>query len=111
MEQSEEAKKFLAGLDPESLKVGDGSDGLPVWIGIDAEAQKVYRVYASGLALGFGDGDLISRIGVGPHAGRVSDVSTLGRHSIHAFGEGMDRKMHFLELLTADGPSKVKTEV
>lgn len=59
MEQSEEAKKFLAGLDPESLKVGDGSDGLPVWIGIDAEAQKVYKVYASGLAQGFGDGRMI----------------------------------------------------
>ena len=101
MEQSEKAKEFLAALDPEALQVGDGSDSRPVWVGIDAEAQKVYRVYASGLAMGFGDGDLVSRIGVGPNAGRVSDVNTMGRHLIHAFGEGMDRKMHFLEMKEA----------
>ena len=59
MEQSQKAQEFLANLDPESLKVGDGSDGLPVWIGVDAEAQRVYKVYASGLAQGFGDGRMV----------------------------------------------------
>ena len=59
MEQSQKARQFLAGLDPEGLKAGNGSDGLPVWIGIDAEAQKVYKVYASGLAQGFGDGRMV----------------------------------------------------
>lgn len=59
MQQSEEAERFLAGLNQDDLKVGDGADGLPVWIGIDAEAQKVYKVYANGLAQGFGDGRLV----------------------------------------------------
>lgn len=98
MEQSAKAAQFLASLDPESLKVGDGSDGLPVWVGVDAESQRVYRVYANGLAIGFGDGDLISMIGVGPNAGRTSEVNTSGKYIIHAFGIGVDRKMHFLEL-------------
>lgn len=59
MEQIQEAKDFLATLDPVSLRVGDGSDGLPVWIGVDVGARQVYKVYASGLAQGFGDGRLL----------------------------------------------------
>ncbi|WPG35337.1 hypothetical protein [Variovorax sp. EBFNA2] len=58
MEQSARAQEFLRSLDPEGLKVGDGGDHLPVWIGVDAEAGRVYKVYASGLATGFGDGRL-----------------------------------------------------
>lgn len=110
MEQSDKAKRFLAGLDPESLKVGDGSDWLPIWIGIDAEAGRVYRVFATGLVTGFGDGNLVSKVGVGQDAGRVSDVSTMGQHIIHAFGDGMDRKMHFLELAAASS-AKDRTAV
>lgn len=59
MERSEQAQAFLESLDRDDLKVGDGSDGLPVWIGIDPEAGKVYKIYASGLAQGFGDGQLM----------------------------------------------------
>ena len=58
MEQSEKARAFLAGLDQTQLTVGNGSDGLPVWIGVDAEAGRVYRIYASGLATGFDNGTL-----------------------------------------------------
>lgn len=99
MEQSEKAKQFLASLDSQALEVGDGSDGLPVWIGIDAEAQKVYKVYACGLVEGFGDGVLISRIGVGSHAGQPADVSTQGKHICVELGEGMSRKLTFFETL------------
>lgn len=82
MEQSEKAKQFLASLDPQTLKVGDGSDGLPVWIGIDAEAQKVYKVYASGLAQGFGDGRMIILNGLQLASWRVGqgEQSTGGKH-------------------------------
>ncbi|GEM_PF-6906617 len=45
----------MESLDPEALLVGDGSDHLPVWIGIDAESGKVFKIYATGLAQGFGD--------------------------------------------------------
>lgn len=100
MEQSDEAKRFLANLDPEALKVGDGSDGLPVWIGIDAEAQKVYKVYASGLAVGFGDGLLINRVGVGLRAGAAVEQSTIGSHVMLDIGQGaIGRRMEILELL------------
>lgn len=88
MEQSAKAKEFLASLDPESLKVGDGSDGLPVWIGIDAEAGRVYKVYASGLAQGFGDGHLLIVNGLQAGCGwRVAraEQSTNGR-DIALFG-------------------------
>nr|WP_312374925.1 hypothetical protein [Delftia acidovorans] len=47
--------QFMESLDPEALLVGDGSDHLPVWIGIDAESGKVFKIYATGLAQGFGD--------------------------------------------------------
>lgn len=82
MEQSEKAKQFLAGLDPQSLKVGDGSDGLPVWIGINAEAQKVYKVYASGLAQGFGDGHMVILNGLQFAPWRVGrgEQNTHGKH-------------------------------
>lgn len=82
MEQSEEARRFLASLDPDALKVGDGSDGLPVWIGIDAKAQKIYKLYASGLAQGFGDGSMIIINGlqfIGWRVGCGEQVCT-GRH-------------------------------
>lgn len=64
METSERAKAFLASLDEEALQVGDGTDGKPVWIGVDAEAGRVYKVYASGLAQGFGDGVMLIRCGL-----------------------------------------------
>lgn len=99
MEQSEKAKQFLAGLDPESLKVGDGSDGLPVWIGINAEAQKVYKVFASGLALGFGNGVMVNRMGVGARAGKPVEQSTIDRHVLLKHGDGMGGRMELIELL------------
>lgn len=84
MERSEKAKQFLASLDQEDLKVGDGSDGLPVWIGIDAEAQKVYKVYASGLAQGFGDGRMVIINGLQSAFWRVGrgEQSTHGMHTM-----------------------------
>lgn len=82
MTQSDKAREFLASLDPSALQVGNGSDGLPVWIGIDAEAQKVYKVYANGLAQGFGDGRMIIINGLQLaewHVGCGAQV-TSGRH-------------------------------
>lgn len=64
METSERAKAFLASLDEEALQVGDGTDGKPVWIGLDVDAGRVYKVYASGLAQGFGDGKMLIRCGL-----------------------------------------------
>jgi hypothetical protein len=64
METSEKAKAFLMSLDDQELQVGDGTDGKPVWIGVDAEAGRVYKVYANGLAQGFGDGTLLVRCGL-----------------------------------------------
>ncbi|MFC7460781.1 hypothetical protein [Hydrogenophaga defluvii] len=64
METSERAQAFLASLDEEALQVGDGSDGMPVWIGVEAEAGRVYKFYASGLAQGFGDGKMLIRCGL-----------------------------------------------
>ena len=64
METSERAKAFLASLDDEALQVGDGTDGKPVWIGLDVDAGRVYKVYANGLAQGFGDGTLLIRCGL-----------------------------------------------
>lgn len=80
MEQSVRAQEFLRSLDPEGLKVGDGSDRLPVWIGIDAEAGKVYKVYASGLATGFGDGVMQTRSGVETPQPRCVEQLTTGSH-------------------------------
>ncbi|WP_021025421.1 hypothetical protein [Comamonas sp. B-9] len=78
MTQSEDASVFLANLDPSALQVGNGSDGLPVWIGVDAEAQKVYKVYANGLAQGFGDGRMIIINGLLPAHQQLQVTS--GRH-------------------------------
>lgn len=64
MKTSERAKSFLASLDADAVQVGDGTDGRPVWIGVDAEAGRVYKVYASGLAQGFGDGVMLIRCGL-----------------------------------------------
>lgn len=78
MTQSDKARDFLANLDPSALQVGNGSDGLPVWIGIDAEAQRVYKVYANGLAQGFGDGRMIIINGLLPAYQQLQVTS--GRH-------------------------------
>ena len=77
-----QAERFLSSLDIEALKVGDGSDGLPVWIGIDADARKVYKIYASGLAQGFGDGNLTIINGLQSAEWRVGNGEqlTFGRH-------------------------------
>jgi len=80
MDLSERAQEFLRSLDPEGLKVGNGGDHLPVWIGIDAEAGKVYKVYASGLATGFGDGAMQIRSGVDKAGQRFVEQLTTGRH-------------------------------
>lgn len=64
MKSSEQAQLFLATLDQKALEVGDGTDGKPVWIGVDAEAGRVYKVYANGLAQGFGDGKMLIRCGL-----------------------------------------------
>lgn len=98
MKQSEEARRFLAGLDQESLKVGDGSDGLPVWIGIDAEAGKVYHVCANGFSSGFGNGALKIITGIGPNAEKPIEQTTMGKDIVFQFGEGMDMVMHFMEM-------------
>lgn len=98
MKQSEKAQAFLQSIDPESLKVGDGSDGLPVWVGVDAEAQKVYKVYANGIALGFGNGVMVNRLGVGARAGMPIEQSTIDRHVMLKYGEGMAERMELVEL-------------
>jgi len=82
MEQSEKAKQFLDVLDSSQLQVGDGSDHLPIWIGVDAQAGRVYKVYATGLAQGFGDGclSIISGLRVGCDDGRQKiEQTTRGR--------------------------------
>lgn len=99
--QPEQSKHFLESLDPQMLKVGDGGDNLPVWIGVDPGAQKVYRVYACGLVEGFGDGRLIGRLGVGQYANQPSEVYTQGPHISVDIGVGVDRK------LTLFGPRSV----
>lgn len=98
MAQSESAQAFLASIDPDSLRVGNGSDGRPVWIGIDPEARKIYKVYASGLATGFGNGMLVSRIGVGVRAGLVIEQSTIGGNVMLDIGQGSSRRMEMIEL-------------
>ena len=99
--QPEQSKHFLESLTPQMLKVGDGGDNLPVWIGVDPDAQKVYRVYACGLVEGFGDGRLISRLGVGQYANQPSEVCTQGPHISIDIGVGVDRR------LTLFGPQRV----
>lgn len=60
----ERARQFLALMDKDALQVGDGTDSRPVWIGVDAEAGRVFKVYANGLAQGFGNGKMLVRCGV-----------------------------------------------
>ncbi len=86
MELSERAQAFMASLDPDALEVGDGADGGPVWVGIDAEAGRVYKVYASGLATGFGDGRLDTINGL--RGGQIGMQSTRGEH---IYAEAGDR--------------------
>lgn len=90
MEKSDGARAFLASLDETQLEVGDGSDGLPVWIGIDAEAGRVYKVFADGSALGFGDGMLEVRNGLheGPgwRVSRGEQLSIAGRCMLNGHG-------------------------
>lgn len=79
MEMEQRSKQFVEGLDPEALLVGDGSDHLPVWIGIDAESGKVFKIYATGLAQGFGDGRMTIINGMSPdrwHVKRGEQVSS-----------------------------------
>ena len=82
MDLSVRAQEFLHSLDPRGLKVGDGSDHLPVWIGIDAEAGRVYKVYASGLATGFGDGRMmiVNGLQVAPWRVVQGEQVTAGKH-------------------------------
>lgn len=98
MDASERARAFLETLNPEDLKVGDGTNGLPVWIGVDAEAQKVYRIYANGLTTGFGDGVMTHLLGVGACAGQFVEQSTIGRHVVLDMGEGVNRRMELIEV-------------
>lgn len=97
MELSEDARAFVAGLDPEMLSVGDGSDGLPVWIAVDAQARRVYRVFANGVAEGFGDGVLqiyASRMG----GVRVLEQLTMGSNMMLTEGAGEGRVITCCEL-------------
>ena len=86
MELSERAQVFMASLDQDALQVGDGADGRPVWVGIDAEAGRVYKVYASGLATGFGDGRLDTINGL--RGGQIGMQSTRGKHIFAEVGIG-----------------------
>lgn len=89
MEQTPNDDAWLKSLDPNSLRVGDGSDGLPLWIAVDPIGQKVYKVYASGLAEGFGDGRLLIfnglKAGPGWRTAKAEQL-THGRH-ISLMGE------------------------
>lgn len=89
MELSERARQFLDALDPESLQVGDGSDGRPVWVGVDAEAGRVYKVYATGLATGFGDGRMaiMNGLKLSSQAVAQGEQFTQGRH-VSLFSDG-----------------------
>jgi hypothetical protein len=91
MDLSERAQEFLCSLDPEGLEVGDGSDHLPVWIGVDAEAGKVFKVYASGLAPGFGNGRLSIANGLQLAQWRVRQGSqiTAGRQIVLSGESGL----------------------
>jgi hypothetical protein len=93
-------EKSLQPSDP--LRVGDGTDGLPVWIGVDAEAGRTYRAYANGIVTGFGDGTITSRVGVGPNPGRATEVRTSGNHLVVQYGEGMNQKIEFIKLSNPD---------
>lgn len=103
MDASARAQAFLQSLDPECLKVGDGTNGLPVWIGVDAQAQKVYKVFANGLATGFGDGVMTNRVGVGMRAGQLVEQNTIGLHVMLSTGEGMGRQMELIEVRGQSG--------
>jgi len=98
MEQSARAKEFLRTLDPEGLKVGDGSNQLPVWIGIDAEAGKVYKVYACGLATGFGDGLMQLRSGAEQAQPKFVEQLTAGRHIMLSTAAEIGGRMFLIEL-------------
>lgn len=103
--KSDRAQAFLRSLDPEGLKVGDGSDHLPVWIGIDAEAGKVYKVFASGLATGFGDGVMQIRSGIGDPGHRFVEQTTNGPHLMLDTGLEPGKKglaLMFMELDAVD---------
>lgn len=90
MELSEDARAFVAGLDPEMLSVGDGSDGRPVWIAVDAQARRVYRVFANGVAEGFGDGVLMI-YAAGPSGPHEMEMVTMGQDLMICQGEGAAR--------------------
>lgn len=105
MERSEQAQAFLESLDQDDLKVSDGSDGLPVWIGIDPEAGKVYKVYASGLAQGFGDGQMMIINGIRFAVGHAAhaEQATFGRHMLLSSAGGV-------EILECDARPRITPE-
>lgn len=107
MELSARGQAFMDSLDPDSLKVSDGKDGLPVWVGIDAEAGRVYKVYASGLATGFGDVRLDTINGL--RNGQRGSQSTRGRHVFTEVGVGTEADWKGV-IYTADPGPTFKSE-
>lgn len=97
MELSAAGREFIDALDPTELHVGNGDDGLPVWVGVDPENGKVYKIYANGLATGFGDGRMLIANGMSLPGGVACptpmEQSTHGRDVMLAAG----RKAHFYE--------------
>lgn len=92
MNFSEEARAFLATLDPRTLLVSDGSDGRPVWVAVDAEAQRVYRIYANGVAEGFGDGKLMI-YAASPDGPQEIEILTIGQDQMVCQGKGAARRI------------------
>lgn len=52
------AESFMTSLDSRTLEVGDGSDGRPIWIAVDVENRRTYKIYSNGTTSGFGNGFL-----------------------------------------------------
>ncbi|MBL8355670.1 MAG: hypothetical protein JNM01_12645 [Delftia acidovorans] len=97
MKFSEEARAFLATLDPRTLSVSDGGDGRPVWVAVDAEAQRVYRVYANGVAEGFGDGRLMI-YAAGPDGPHEIEILTIGQDQMICQGKGAAQRITYSRL-------------
>lgn len=89
---SEDARAFLEGLDPGMLSVGDGRDGRPVWVAVDAQARRVYRVFANGVAEGFGDGTLMVYT-TGPDGPQEIEILTIGQDQMICQGKGAARRI------------------
>lgn len=97
MKFSEEARAFLATLDPRTLLVSDGSDGRPVWVAVDAHAQRVYRIYANGVAEGFGDGRLMI-YAASPDGPHEIEMLTIGQDLMICRGKGAAQRITFSRL-------------